>query len=221
MSAKKECFSILFIENLVSITFLSLKLLFSGFDTIRFQIFFCFQKFARFSRFLVTLSHYWQFPYDIISVQNENQLNILKFLKIKIIVSTASTLLSSKNYLNFLIFVFNCHFYFVISVVRNFCIVIGFTDYYGRIDEPIFWYQKIDDFENNRFPKLKIKNFLTSLVCSFYFSFWYLFSLITGQVWHCGCQGKASKGIDFPKSISLKNASWPYWSRHRFFTKKS
>ena len=66
------------------------------------------------------------------------------------------------------------------------------------------WYQKIadvfHDFENNRFPKLKLKNFLTSQVCSFYFSFWYLISIITSQIWHCGCEKKASKAIDFPKS---------------------
>ena len=66
MSAKKECFFILQILNLVPIAFLSLNLLFSGFDTTRFQIFFVFLEICqlfKFSSQLITLltvliSHY-------------------------------------------------------------------------------------------------------------------------------------------------------------------
>ena len=51
VSAEKESFFILMIGNLVSIAFLSLKLLFSGFDTIRFQIFFVFRNLSFFHVF--------------------------------------------------------------------------------------------------------------------------------------------------------------------------
>ena len=85
---------------------LSLKFLFSGFDTTRFQIFLCFDifQFFTFSNF-VTLSHYWQSSCHLISIQNKAQLNILKSWKIYIIVLTASTPLSWRNQLIFFNFV--------------------------------------------------------------------------------------------------------------------
>ena len=56
VSAKKDCFFFLLIKHLFSVAVSSLKLLFSGSDTTRFQIF-VYLIFASFSRFLI-LSHY-------------------------------------------------------------------------------------------------------------------------------------------------------------------
>ena len=54
-------------------------------------------------------------------------------------ILTASTLLSRRNYLNVLNFVFNCSFYFVFLVVWKFqyndAVSLAFP---GRIDDPIF-----------------------------------------------------------------------------------
>ena len=58
VSAKKDCFFFLLTEHSFSVAVLSLKFLFSGFDTTRFQIFVCFDicQFFTFSNFVTLLT---------------------------------------------------------------------------------------------------------------------------------------------------------------------
>ena len=115
MSAKKESFLILLVYNLVSIAVLSLKLLFSGFYTTRFQIFLFLDicKFFMFSSHIITLltvliSH--------ISVAKNTieHIKILKDIDYRFKGLDTSFL---KKLIDFFNFVFTCHFYFVVSVV--------------------------------------------------------------------------------------------------------
>ena len=73
MSAKKEIFFILLIWSSVSAAVLSLKLLFSGFDTTRFQIFLFLDicQFFTFSSF-VTLSHYFISHITLLAFQKKH-----------------------------------------------------------------------------------------------------------------------------------------------------
>ena len=107
-----------------------MKLLFSGFDTTRFQIFVCFDicQFFTFSNF-VTLSHYLQFSCHLISIQNKAQLNISKSWKIYIIVLTASTPLSWRNQLNFLILSLTVIYTLSFRSYEISCIVIAFIGF--------------------------------------------------------------------------------------------
>ena len=183
MSAKKDCFFFLLIYHLFSVAVLSLKLLFSGFDTTRFQIFVCFDiyQFFTFSNF-VTLSHYWRFSCHLISIQNKAQLNILKSWNIYIIVLTASTPLSWRNRLNFLIlsltviYTLSFRSYEISFIVIAF---IGFSWKNRRTDILILvdsWW--LSWLWKQSFSKILKKNFLTSQFCSFYVSFCYLISLV-------------------------------------------
>ena len=104
--------------------------MFSGFDTTRFQIFVRFDicQFFTFSNF-VTLSYYWQFSCHLSSVQTKAQLNILKSWKIYIIVLTASTPLSWRNQLNFLILSLTVIYTLSFRSYEISCIVIAFVGF--------------------------------------------------------------------------------------------
>ena len=72
-----------------------------------------------FSRF-VKLSRYCQFIYHIFRDQNNEQLIILKSLKIWIVVFYHFDSTFSKILIKFLNIVFNCSFHFVVLIVFNF-----------------------------------------------------------------------------------------------------
>ena len=92
--------------------------------------FFCFDifQFFTFSNF-VTLSHYWHFSCHLINIQNKTQLNILKSWKIYIIVLTASTPLSWRNQLNFLILSLTVIYTLSFRSYEISCIVIAFIGF--------------------------------------------------------------------------------------------
>ena len=104
--------------------------MFSGFDTTRFQIFVCFDicQFFTISNFVI-LSRYWQFSCQLISIQNQAKLNILKSWKICIIVLTASTPLSWRNQLNFLILSLTVFYTLSFWSYEFSCIVIAFSGF--------------------------------------------------------------------------------------------
>ena len=104
--------------------------MFSGFDTTRFKIFVCFYlcQFFTFSNF-VTLSNYWHFSCHLISIQNKTQLNTLKSWRIYIIVLTASTPLSWRNQLNFLILTLTVIYTLSFRSYEISCIVIAFIGF--------------------------------------------------------------------------------------------
>ena len=145
--------------------------------------FFCFDicQFFTFSNF-VTLSHFWRFSCHLISIQNNPQLNILKFWKIYIIVLTASTPLSWRNQLNFLILSLTVIYTLSFRSYEISCIVIafiGFSKKSRRTDILILvdsWW--LSWRSKQSFSKIKKKNFSTSQFCSFYVSFCYLISLV-------------------------------------------
>ena len=92
--------------------------------------FFCFDfcQFFTFSN-VVTLSLFWRFSCHLISIQNKAQLNILKFWKIYIIVLTASTPLSWRNQLNFLILSLTVIYTLSFRSHEISCIVIAFIGF--------------------------------------------------------------------------------------------
>ena len=156
--------------------------MFSGFDTTRFQVFVCFDicQFFTFSNF-VTLSHYWQFSYHIISDQFNAQLNILKSWKIYIIVLTASTPLAWTNQLNFLILsltvIYTCSFrsYEISCIVKA---LIGFSWKNRRTDIMILvdsWW--LSWLWKQSYSKVKKKLFNFAIL--FFLSFFLLPNLVS------------------------------------------
>ena len=180
--------------------------MFSGFDTTRFQIFVCFDicQFFTFPNF-VTLSHYWQFSCHIISVKNKAQLNILKSWMIYIIVLTASTPLSWRNQLNFLILFLTVIYTLSFRSYEISCIVItsiGFSWKNRRTDILILvnsWW--LSWLWKQSFSKIKKKK-LFNFAILFFLCFFLLANLVISlQVKYDIMGVKGIKGIGVPKSF--------------------